>query len=303
MLVLPLRQRHLRADLEPQLRRPRADHRGRATSASRAAAGYYDSAGALRDMVQNHMLQLLSLVAMEPPASFDAERVRDEKVKVLRRRAAARRRRRTSVRGQYTAGCIERRARARLPRGGGRRRRTRATETYVAAARRSTTGAGPACRSTCAPASGCRSARPRSPSSSSAAPHLLFSYARRRAARAERAGAAHPARTRASRCASPRRCPARALQIRTGARWTSGTARRSRADRPRRTRAAARRDARRRDAVHARGRGRGGVADRRPGARRLARDGGAPHPLCAGTWGPQAADDLLARDGRRWRRL
>jgi glucose-6-phosphate 1-dehydrogenase len=46
--------------------------------------GYYDGAGALRDMVQNHMLQLLALVAMEPPADFDATSVRDEKVKVLR---------------------------------------------------------------------------------------------------------------------------------------------------------------------------------------------------------------------------
>ena len=47
-------------------------------------AGYYDRAGALRDMVQNHMLQLLCLVAMEPPASMDANAVRDEKLKVLR---------------------------------------------------------------------------------------------------------------------------------------------------------------------------------------------------------------------------
>jgi glucose-6-phosphate 1-dehydrogenase len=46
--------------------------------------GYYDGAGALRDMVQNHMLQLLALVAMEPPADFDATSIRDEKVKVLR---------------------------------------------------------------------------------------------------------------------------------------------------------------------------------------------------------------------------
>jgi glucose-6-phosphate 1-dehydrogenase len=46
-------------------------------------AGYYDSAGALRDLVQNHMLQLLTLVCMEPPASFEANKVRDEKVKVL----------------------------------------------------------------------------------------------------------------------------------------------------------------------------------------------------------------------------
>jgi glucose-6-phosphate 1-dehydrogenase len=45
---------------------------------------YYDGTGALRDMVQNHMLQLLALVAMEPPAEFDATAVRDEKVKVLR---------------------------------------------------------------------------------------------------------------------------------------------------------------------------------------------------------------------------
>ena len=45
--------------------------------------GYYDKAGALRDIVQNHMFQVLTLVAMEPPISFDAEDIRDEKVKVL----------------------------------------------------------------------------------------------------------------------------------------------------------------------------------------------------------------------------
>ncbi|MCE2526435.1 MAG: glucose-6-phosphate dehydrogenase [Actinomycetia bacterium] len=46
-------------------------------------SGYYDRSGALRDMVQNHLTQLLSLVAMEPPVSFDAEAIRDEKVKAL----------------------------------------------------------------------------------------------------------------------------------------------------------------------------------------------------------------------------
>ena len=46
-------------------------------------AGYYDSAGVLRDMFQNHLMQLLALVAMEPPASFDADAVRNEKVKLL----------------------------------------------------------------------------------------------------------------------------------------------------------------------------------------------------------------------------
>jgi glucose-6-phosphate 1-dehydrogenase len=47
-------------------------------------ASYYDNAGAIRDMIQNHMMQLLSLVCMEPPVAFDADSVRDEKVKVLR---------------------------------------------------------------------------------------------------------------------------------------------------------------------------------------------------------------------------
>jgi len=47
-------------------------------------AGYYDKSGALRDMIQNHTMQLLSLVAMEPPVSLDAEDIRDEKVKLLK---------------------------------------------------------------------------------------------------------------------------------------------------------------------------------------------------------------------------
>jgi len=47
-------------------------------------AGYYDTSGALRDLVQNHMLQLLALLCMEPPVNFSADEVRDEKVKVLR---------------------------------------------------------------------------------------------------------------------------------------------------------------------------------------------------------------------------
>ena len=45
--------------------------------------GYYDKAGALRDMVPNHILQLISLTAMEPPISFDADAVRDEQAKIL----------------------------------------------------------------------------------------------------------------------------------------------------------------------------------------------------------------------------
>jgi glucose-6-phosphate 1-dehydrogenase len=71
-------------------------------------AGYYDRAGALRDMVQNHMLQLLSLVAMEPPAAFEAEAIRDEKVKLLRavRPIAPEVVGEQTVRAQYTAGRI-----------------------------------------------------------------------------------------------------------------------------------------------------------------------------------------------------
>ncbi|WP_404480262.1 glucose-6-phosphate dehydrogenase [Novosphingobium sp. BL-52-GroH] len=65
---------------------------------------YYDDSGALRDMVQNHMLQLLALLAMEPPVSYDATNVRDEKVKVLRslRKVSAGQ----TVTGQYRAGAI-----------------------------------------------------------------------------------------------------------------------------------------------------------------------------------------------------
>jgi glucose-6-phosphate 1-dehydrogenase len=66
--------------------------------------GFYDGAGAIRDMVQNHMLQLLALVAMEPPSSFDATAVRDEKVKVLRSLRTLGEA--DSVTGQYKAGAI-----------------------------------------------------------------------------------------------------------------------------------------------------------------------------------------------------
>ncbi|MFD1934452.1 glucose-6-phosphate dehydrogenase [Nonomuraea mangrovi] len=66
--------------------------------------GYYDQAGALRDMVQNHLLQLLTLVAMEPPARNDREAIRDEKVKVLQslRPIVGTEVDRFTVRGQYT---------------------------------------------------------------------------------------------------------------------------------------------------------------------------------------------------------
>jgi len=69
---------------------------------------YYDGVGALRDMVQNHVLQILSIIAMEPPARFDSTAVRDEKVKVLRslRPMNGEMARAHSVRGQYTGGAV-----------------------------------------------------------------------------------------------------------------------------------------------------------------------------------------------------
>jgi glucose-6-phosphate 1-dehydrogenase len=68
--------------------------------------GYYDDAGALRDMVQNHMLQLVALVAMEPPHSLEPSAVRNEKTKVLRslRPITAQTAAANTVRGQYAAG-------------------------------------------------------------------------------------------------------------------------------------------------------------------------------------------------------
>ena len=71
-------------------------------------AGYYDKSGALRDMVQNHLLQLLCLTAMEPPATLDGDDVRTEKIKVLKalRRFTPDMVAKHSVRGQYGAGLV-----------------------------------------------------------------------------------------------------------------------------------------------------------------------------------------------------
>jgi glucose-6-phosphate 1-dehydrogenase len=72
-------------------------------------AGFYDGAGAMRDMIQNHLLQLMCIVAMEPPISLDADDVRDEKLKVLRsmRPMDLAGVRRDTVRGQYGPGVAD----------------------------------------------------------------------------------------------------------------------------------------------------------------------------------------------------
>ncbi len=148
-------------------------------------AGYYDKAGALRDMVQNHMLQLLTLLCMEPPVDFSADEVRDEKVKVLRAihpptedevaddggARAVRARQRRGGRG------------ARLPRGAGR---------AGGLAHRDLRGAAPGGRqlalggradSTCARASAWRARSPRSRSPSSPSRTSRSARARRACAR------------------------------------------------------------------------------------------------------------------------
>ena len=73
---------------------------------------YYDGTGALRDMIQNHALQLLTMIAMEPPSTNDADAIRDEKLKVLKslKPFTAESVMRDVVRGQYKAGTVEGRA-------------------------------------------------------------------------------------------------------------------------------------------------------------------------------------------------
>ncbi len=118
-------------------------------------AGYYDQAGQLRDMFQNHMLQMVALVAMEPPTSFDADRVRDERVKLLRsiKPFPLDNLKRWIVRGQYGSGRISGRD---VP---GYRQEpgvdpSSQTETFVAAKLpRWKTGAGRVSPFTCVPAS------------------------------------------------------------------------------------------------------------------------------------------------------
>ncbi|MDO6384841.1 MULTISPECIES: glucose-6-phosphate dehydrogenase [Uliginosibacterium] len=70
--------------------------------------GYYDTSGAMRDMLQNHIMQLLCLTAMEPPDAFEADAVRDEKLKVLKalKRIDERNAEHMTVRAQYRAGSV-----------------------------------------------------------------------------------------------------------------------------------------------------------------------------------------------------
>lgn len=103
--------RFANAFFEPLWNNTYIDHVQITAAESIGAGGrwaFYDDAGALRDMVQNHLLQLLCLLAMEPPASLDPRAVHDEKLKVLRSLAPLKGRSvaQNTVRGQYGAGSI-----------------------------------------------------------------------------------------------------------------------------------------------------------------------------------------------------
>jgi glucose-6-phosphate 1-dehydrogenase len=97
---------------EPLWRRGSIDH-VQITVAEELGVGgrieYYDKIGALRDMVQNHLMQLVCLVAMESPSSLHHDAVRDEKIKVLRaiRSISDENLKANTVRGQYKAGAID----------------------------------------------------------------------------------------------------------------------------------------------------------------------------------------------------
>ncbi|MDD2047161.1 glucose-6-phosphate dehydrogenase [Pseudomonas putida] len=103
--------RFANALLEPVWRNNQIDHVQISVCESLGVenrGAYYDRAGATRDMLQNHLLQLLCLVAMEPPAQFEAEAVRDEKVKILKalKPIGGQDVQDKTVRGQYSAGKI-----------------------------------------------------------------------------------------------------------------------------------------------------------------------------------------------------
>ena len=262
---------------------------------------YYDTSGALRDMVQNHLLQLLCLVAMEPPTYVGRETVRDEKLKVLQalKPMTPDDVDRDTVRGRYGQGVVDGAAVPSYADDLGRTGQPRPRPSWRCAPR-CRTGAGPACRSTCAPASGWTAGSPRSSWSS---------------------------RSRRTRCSRTARASTEANRLHIQVQPDEGMRLHMTAKEPgpggirlrpvsldlsyatafdaalaRRLRATAHgRHPGQPDPVHAPRRGRGrldvGRADPHRGGQRRPT---VPKRYPAGTTGPTAAAMLLERDGRTW---
>jgi glucose-6-phosphate 1-dehydrogenase len=112
---------------------------------------FYDHTGALRDMVQNHLLQLVSIVAMEPPVNANPDAIRDEKVKVLRalRKFTPEEVSKKTVRGQYRAGAVDGKPVIAIRRNPAYRLHP-AQKPLSRSALKLTTGVGLACRFICA---------------------------------------------------------------------------------------------------------------------------------------------------------
>jgi glucose-6-phosphate 1-dehydrogenase len=185
-------------------------------------AGYYDGIGAARDVIQNHLLQLLALTAMEEPVSFNAADLRQEKMKVSPRSGLPADLDADTARGQYAAaGRAGARVKGFLDEEG--IPPTRAPRPTPRSSSGSTRGAGPACRSTYAPASGWAGASQRSPVVFQRAPHLPFTETASRSSGQNALVDPGASPTRASPCGSVQ--GARAPRWRSAtSRWTSRTA-------------------------------------------------------------------------------
>ena len=260
---------------------------------------FYDRTGALRDMVQNHALQLLTMIAMEPPSTNDADAIRDEKLKVLRSLQALH-----APRAWRATWCAASTAPARSTASRCRATWTRSRCPPAAAARPSSrcaprcrTGAGPACPSTCAPASGWPRAMRRS-SSTSARCRTRSSRARSSANKLviklqpEDGLELHLLAAKGSR--QQRALSPVSLDLDFDKAFPSRARRRLRTP-------AARRDRRPPEPVRAQRRAGTGLALGRADPATPGRnDPTGPRPYAAGSWGPAAASALVARDGCAW---
>ena len=258
-----------------------------------ARAGYYEHAGAIRDIFQNHLLQLLALTAMEPPIDFTSDSVHNEKVKVLR--ALRTPGPKAVVRGQYGPGFVEGEEVVAYREEAGVAPDSM-TETYVAAKLYVDNWRWADTPFYVRMGKRLRGTRRRS-RSSSRRPASAVRGDRGRGAASERAR--RPRTAGRGRLARDRREGARpgdvdphrphGLPLRR--RLPHGDAGGVRAPDPRH-------DARRLDAVHARRRGRGAVAARRLDRCRVAARPTRVPELSRGVVGPPSADELLHRDGR-----